>query len=98
MPWHDAPTFEFDRIDRAAANPTAATGTRTNGDACQPPTAAATAATAGGPTSWPMCDACTTMPIVVDRASAAAIFGMAVKIDAGTRPPIAENATAARDC
>src|ERR1700676_4432825 len=38
------------------------------------------------------------MPIIVDRASAGATFGMAVKIDAGTRPATVENAIAATYC
>src|SRR3984957_14133764 len=82
----------------AAASAIAATGTRTSGEACQPPTAAATTATVGGPSSCPVCEACTTIPIVVERASAGAMRGMAVKIDAGTRPPTAEKATAPRYC
>src|ERR1700733_1801604 len=38
------------------------------------------------------------MPIMVERAADGATCGMAVKIDAGTSPPILENATVARYC
>src|ERR1700722_9068447 len=38
------------------------------------------------------------MPIVEERAWVGAIFGIAVKMDAGIRPAISENATAARYC
>src|SRR5450631_4150631 len=45
-----------------------------------------------------MCDACTAIPIIDDRASAGATCGMDVKIDAGTRPAMVENAIVAAYC
>ena len=63
---------------------------------CQPPLAAASAATAGGPANWPKAYHCCTQPMVVPSiASPGAARTASENSEVGISPPTAENTSTA---